>query len=155
MLRALAICLALVLGTAGPVSAQTDAHDAFVSRVIELTNAERDRAGLAPLAQNDQLADAAQGYSEVLASGACFDHTCGDVPDFADRDAQAGYTDWTDIGENIAAGYPTPEAVVAGWMASPGHRANILSPNFSEIGVGVAQGGQFGTYWTEEFGSRG
>jgi len=40
-------------------------------------------------------------------------------------------------------------------MASPGHRANILSPTFSEIGVGVAHGGQFGTYWTEEFGSRG
>lgn len=155
MLHALAMCIALVLATALAASAQTDDRDAFVGRVIELTNAERENAGLAPLAKNDQLTAAAQGYSDVLASGDCFNHTCGDVPNFADRDAQASYNGWTDIGENIAAGYPTPEAVVAGWMASPGHRANILSPNFSEIGVGVARGGQFGTYWTEEFGSRG
>ena len=66
-----------------------------------------------------------------------------------------GYAGWSAVGENIAAGYATPEDVVAGWMASPGHRANILSPNFSEIGIGVsAGGGQFGTYWTQEFGAR-
>jgi uncharacterized protein YkwD len=77
------------------------------------------------------------------------------VPNFADRDGQAGYTDWSDIGENIAAGYPTPESVVAGWMASPGHRENILSAQFTEIGVGMANGGgSYGMYWTEEFGTR-
>src|SRR5919109_1185606 len=71
-----------------------------------------------------------------------------------DRDAVAGYTGWSAIGENIAAGYPTPEAVVAGWMSSPGHRANILSPNFTEIGIGLAQGGKYGSYWTQDFGTR-
>jgi uncharacterized protein YkwD len=138
------------LGAAEPA----DTSD-FVGRVLELTNAERQKAGLAPLSLSPALEDAAQSYSEVLASSGCFDHTCGPVPDFADRDSQAGYTDWTDIGENIAAGYPTPEAVVASWMASPGHRANILSPQFTEIGVGMtAGGGVYGTYWTQEFGSR-
>jgi uncharacterized protein YkwD len=127
----------------------------FVGRVLELTNVERQNAGLAPLALNPELEDAAQSYSEVLASSGCFDHSCGPVPNFADRDDQAGYTDWTNLGENIAAGYPTPEAVVESWMASPGHRANILSPQFTEIGVGVTSGdGQYGTYWTQEFGTR-
>jgi uncharacterized protein YkwD len=77
------------------------------------------------------------------------------VPYFVDRDLQAGYANWTWVGENIAAGYPTPEAVVSGWMSSPEHRDNILSPDYTEIGVGVANGsGQFGTCWAEEFGAR-
>ena len=123
--------------------------------MLELTNAERQKAGLASLSLNAQLANAAQTYSQVLATSGCFQHTCGPVPNFAERDGQAGYTDWTSIGENIAAGYSTPETVVAGWMASPGHRANILSPNFTEIGVGlVSGGGKYGTYWAQEFGSR-
>jgi uncharacterized protein YkwD len=128
---------------------------AFAARVLELTNAERARAGVSPLALSDELDEAAQEYSQVLATSGCFDHTCGPVPSFADRDNQAGYTGWSAIGENIAAGYATPEDVVSGWMASPGHRANMLSPNFSELGVGMASGADsFGTYWTEEFGGR-
>jgi uncharacterized protein YkwD len=128
---------------------------AFVSQVVELTNAERQKAGLDPLTLSNELQDSAQSYSDVLASGDCFQHTCGPVPDFADRDNQAGYANWTAIGENIAAGYPTPEAVVAGWMASPGHRANMLSSNFTEIGVGMSSGaGKSGTYCAEEFGRR-
>src|SRR5262252_7092823 len=113
----------------------------FTTRVLELTNAERQKAGLAPLALNALLGAAARSYSQILATSGCFEHTCGPVPDFADRDAQAGYTGWNAIGENIAAGYPTPEAVVSGWMASPGHRANILSSRFTEIGIGVVSGG--------------
>lgn len=147
-----AILLSLHVGLAAAAS-QDDA--AFTARVLDLTNAERQKAGLPPLALNSQLGNAAQNYSQVLAATGCFEHTCGPVPDFADRDAQAGYTGWSTIGENIAAGYPTPEAVVSGWMASPEHRANILSPNYTETGIGVISGtGTLGTYWTQEFGSR-
>jgi uncharacterized protein YkwD len=137
-----------------PVAAAAADHTGDVARVLELTNAQRLTAGLAPLTLSAQLNDAAQTYSGVLAAGTCFEHTCGAVPNFADRLGRAGYTGWADIAENIAAGYPTPEAVVAGWMNSPGHRANILSPKFSEIGVGVASGRTYGTYWTQEFGTR-
>jgi uncharacterized protein YkwD len=157
MRLALVTCLVLASAFGSPNSSAAEPADnsAVVGRVLELTNAERQNAGLAPLSLSPELEGAAQRYSDVLASSGCFDHTCGPVPDFADRDDQAGYTDWTDIGENIAAGYPTPEAVVASWMASPGHRANILSPRFTEIGVGMtAGGGVYGTYWTEEFGTR-
>ncbi len=132
-----------------------EADDALVAQVLDLTNRERQNAGLDALVLSPELREAAQGYSQVLATGDCFSHTCGPVPDFAERDAQAGYNDWTSIGENIAGGHPTPEAVVAGWMASPGHRANILSTSFTEIGIGVTSGpGPYGWYWTEEFGAR-
>jgi uncharacterized protein YkwD len=147
----------LLLPTALTASAATTPQDTigFTARVFELTNSERQKAGLGPLALSAQLTNAAQNYSQVLATTGCFLHTCGPVPNFAERDAQAGYIDWTSIGENIAAGYPTPEAVVAGWMASPGHRANILSPNFTEVGIGLVSGsGKYGTYWAQEFGSR-
>jgi uncharacterized protein YkwD len=138
------------LAGAGPdnaVAAQT-------ARVLELTNVERARAGLPPLVLSIQLSEAAQQYSDVLATDACFAHTCGPVPEMVQRDAQAGYTGWTAVGENIAAGYPSPEAVVSGWMASPGHRANILNPDYRELGVGLSSGGKYGAYWTQEFGAR-
>jgi uncharacterized protein YkwD len=157
MTRRLGWCLVIVwlLASQSVANAQTGSEGDFAQRVVELTNVERRNAGLPALVVNWQLQDAAQAYSEVLATSDGFDHTCGPVPDFADRDDQAGYSDWTALGENIAAGYPTPDAVVAGWMASPGHRANILSTDFAEIGVGVVSGeGALGTYWTEEFGAR-
>jgi uncharacterized protein YkwD len=151
--RALITFGALLLALqALPVAAA--GQDVDVARVVELTNAERQRAGLPPLVFNPQLSDAAQSYSQVLAAGTCFEHTCGAVPNFADRLRQSGYAGWTTIAENIAAGYPSPDAVVAGWMASEGHRANMLSPSYTEIGVGVVTGGRYGTYWTQEFGSR-
>jgi uncharacterized protein YkwD len=143
----------LVLATL-PVAAAGQDRSGELARVVELTNVERQTAGLEPLVLSRQLTDAAQNYSQVLASGTCFEHTCGAVPDFGDRLREAGYTGWTGIAENIAAGYPSPDAVVAGWMASPGHRANILSPKYREIGVGVVSGGRYGTYWTQEFGLR-
>jgi uncharacterized protein YkwD len=147
--------LAVFVPTASPVAARPLDNDALVAQVLELTNAERTKAGLVPLTLNPHLQQAAQAYSQVLATSDCFSHSCGPAPDLADRDQRADYFGWTMLGENIASGYPTPEAVVAGWMVSPGHRANILSPEYTEFGVGVVHGeGQPGIYWTEEFGSR-
>jgi uncharacterized protein YkwD len=82
------------------------------------------------------------------------------VPDLAKRLANAGYTftgyrSWS-WGENIAAGYSTPESVVAGWMASSGHRANILNAGYRDLGVGIVQksGSRYGYYWVQDFGAR-
>ena len=157
-----ASCLsaAVTLLTTGAVAAQQTPTDppsqaSAVSRVLILTNAERNKAGLPPLVLSRDLQIAAQSYADVLASSGCFEHTCGPVPNLADRDALAGYAGWWSIGENLAGGYDTPESVMAGWMASPGHRANILSVTFTEIGVGLSNGsGQFHVYWDEEFGTR-
>src|SRR5262245_831653 len=120
-------CSLLVSAAPGLASAQVD-RDAGIVRVLELTNVERKKVGAAPLALSPELNGAAQSYSDVLASTGCFAHTCGPVPDVADRIDQSGYAGWVAIAENIAVGYPTPEAVVAGWMGSEGHRENMLSP---------------------------
>lgn len=58
---------------------------------------------------------------------------------------------YTYAGENIAAGQQTPQDVMNSWMNSPGHRSNILNPNYTTIGVGFAKGGAYGTYWTQQF----
>src|SRR5689334_19895352 len=138
------LCLAVV-GVNVAAAAALDSA-AAAQRVLEITNLERGKAGLAALVLSPQLNDAAQGYAQVLASGDCFAHTCGPVPDFGVRFRDAGYTGWSAIAENIAAGYATPEAVVDGWMASPGHRQNILTPAFTDMGAGVVSGsGKFGT----------
>jgi uncharacterized protein YkwD len=154
LLAAAIVLLPLRVAVAETDGAPTD-QSAGAARVLDLTNAERDKAGLPPLTLSLQLQAAAQAYSQVLATTACFEHRCGPIPDFADRDAAAGYEGWTAIGENLAGGYSTPEAVMAGWMASPGHRNNILSVAFTEIGIGVtSSGGHYHVYWAAEFGSR-
>jgi uncharacterized protein YkwD len=136
-------------------AAPEDEPPEIASRVFDLTNVEREKAGLAPLVFSPELEQSAQSYSQLLASSGCFDHTCGPVPNFIDRDGFAGYTGWTALGENLAAGYATPEEVVAGWMGSPGHRDNILSPLYTEVGIGWAKGsGRFKWYWAQEFGAR-
>jgi uncharacterized protein YkwD len=157
----LTLPVGLILGLAAlvqPMAASAAPQEVtaeFVQRVVDLTNARRAEAGLRPLRLNAQLSQAAQSYSEVLAGSDCFAHTCGPVPEMANRVEGAGYGDWQAIGENIAAGYATPDDVVEGWMNSPGHRKNILSPSFSEIGIGLVTGrGAYGTYWTQDFGNR-
>ena len=149
------IAFGLLAGHA-PLIASADAErDANIARVLELTNIERQKVGAPPLAVSPELSNAAQSYSEVLATTGCFEHSCGPVPDVAARLVKSGYQGWTGWAENIAWGYPSPEAVVAGWMESAGHRQNLLNPRFREIGIGVAiNGSRNGTFWTQDFGAR-
>ncbi|MCH0566591.1 CAP domain-containing protein [Streptomyces sp. MUM 2J] len=122
------------------------------AEVAELTNRERARAGLPPLGADVRLAAAARAHSEDMATRAYHAHTSPDGTQPWDRAAAAGSARRT-IGENIACGQRSPAEVVAGWMDSPGHRANILAPAFTHIGVGFAGGGPSGTYWTQLFGA--
>ncbi len=133
----------------------------FESEVIELVNAERDacNCGLLPLRYNQELTFAARRHSQDMGDRNYFDHTTPDgTPDgiaFYERITDAGYN-YQACGENIAAGYATPAAVVDGWMNSDGHRANILDPDYCDIGVGYAavDGSQYYHYWTQDFGRR-
>ncbi|MEU1595473.1 CAP domain-containing protein [Streptomyces sp. NPDC005708] len=119
--------------------------------VTALTNAERAATGLPPLAADPLLAAAAQAHSANMVARAFYAHTSPDGREPWDRAAAAGSRHRT-IGENIACGQRSPAEVVRGWMDSPGHRANILKPAFTHIGVGFVGGGQAGTYWTQLFG---
>ena len=128
------------------------ARRSLIEDVVTLTNAARAREGLSPLQPNESLMQSAQEYAVVLAPGDCFAHDCPPTPSQKERIAQAGYGGWKRIGENIAAGDRTAEFIVSGWMDSPGHRANILKPEFTEIGVGVANGdGKYRVYWVQMF----
>ncbi|WP_328685459.1 CAP domain-containing protein [Streptomyces sp. NBC_00343] len=122
------------------------------AEVVELTNAERARAGLRALAVDPLLAAAAQAHSTDMVARAFYAHTSPDGSQPWDRAAAAGSRRRT-IGENIACGQRSAAEVVEGWMNSPGHRANILKPDFTHIGIGFAGGGQTGTYWTQLFGA--
>ncbi|NEA98292.1 CAP domain-containing protein [Streptomyces sp. SID13726] len=123
-----------------------------VDEVVRLTNRERTGAGLPPLAVDPLLARAAQGYSTDMAVRAFYSHTSPEGSQPWDRASAAGSTRRM-IGENIARGQRSPAEVVEGWMNSPGHRANILKPDFTHIGIGFAGGGPAGTYWTQMFGA--
>jgi uncharacterized protein YkwD len=117
--------------------------------VVSLTNQERAKAGCSTLRIDSRLVTAARRHSQDMAANNYFDHTSrnGDSP--WDRMEAAGYPN--PGAENIAKGYPTPAAVVEGWMNSPGHRANILNCKLRAVGVGMAQG-PGGPYWTQNFG---
>jgi uncharacterized protein YkwD len=148
---------ALLLAVVPVATVHADSQfDPLIVRALELTNAERQRNGLAPLAFSPELGQAAQAYSAAMASSECFAHTCGPISKMSDRIDNAGYIGWTSLAENIGMGYQTPDDVIAGWMDSDGHRSNMLSPRFTEIGIGVAKGGaQSSLYWTQNFGTRG
>ncbi|GAA2319192.1 CAP domain-containing protein [Streptomyces violaceusniger] len=124
----------------------------LASEVIALTNAERAAARLAPLAPDPRLTAAAQAHSDDMVARDFYSHTGPEGHQPWDRARAAGATH-RGIGENIACGQRSPEEVMRGWMNSPGHRANILKPDFTHIGVGHATGSRAGTYWTQVFGA--
>ena len=127
----------------------------FESEVIELVNVEREARNLHPLSYNQELTVAARLHSQDMADQNYFNHTSLDGREFYERIIDAGYN-YRNCGENIAAGYASPEAVVEGWMNSDGHRRNILDPDYCDIGVGYAAvaGNQYYHYWTQDFGRR-
>jgi uncharacterized protein YkwD len=118
-----------------------------------LVNSRRADAGCGPLTANATLTSVARAHSADMAARGFFSHTNPDGLDPFERMRAAGYNGRI-MGENIAAGFTTADAVMNAWMNSSGHRANILNCAFQEIGVGKATGGSFGTYWTQDFGTR-
>ena len=107
----------------------------FEEQVVALTNLERLAHGCGPVTMDSRLRAAAEGHSEDMALNNYFDHLAPDGITPWDRIRDQGYF-YSMAGENIAAGYSSPESVVAGWMNSDGHRANILNCGYIHIGVG-------------------
>jgi uncharacterized protein YkwD len=128
--------------------------------VVCLTNAERAAAGLPALDAEPRLEAAAQAYSQRMVLERFFAHVAPDGSALSGR--LTDYAGWSTIGENLAWGegaLATPRATVAAWMDSPGHRANILSRTYTEVGVGVVAGTPEGSLrpsatYTANYGSR-
>lgn len=112
-------------------------------------------AATTPLAWNATLATAAETHTRAMANNNYFDHKDRDGRTPGDRAELAGYVG-QQIGENIAAGHDTVRKVVDGWLASPGHCANLMNPQFRELGAAYAVDpkSDAGIYWTAMFGTQ-
>ena len=121
----------------------------YAYEVLKLVNQERSRAGVTPpLKMDASLLDTAMMRSGEIVL--LFSHTRPD----GSSCFTAFHDDSTAVGENIAAGYQTPAAVVEGWMNSPGHKANILNPEFTTIGIGcIRHDSLYQIYWAQCFGN--
>jgi uncharacterized protein YkwD len=110
----------------------------FEAEVAVLVNEARVSAGITRLSEHALLTQAARHHSAEMACGGFLSHDSptGGMVDL--RVEQAGYQ-FSAVGENIAMGYNSPEEVVAAWLASEGHRENILSEVFTQIGIGFVQ----------------
>ena len=126
------------------------------SALLAAVNAERKRAGGPPVTANSKLDQAAQRHAEDMLARHYFAHESPEGHTIRERAKEAGY-DWRAIGENIAEGQTSVAEVMSTWMHSPGHRHNILSPDFKELGTGLAlgrSGGEYRTEWVQDFGTR-
>lgn len=134
----------------------TDTEQSFAHAVVVLTNHERERLGLAPLKIQPDLRTSTKWLAQDMATQNYISHTDRLGREIDPRIPDLGYQNYLTIGENIAGGQTTPQEVVQAWLHSPGHRSNLLNPNFSEIGVAYAYRptSTYRHYWAQDFGSR-
>ena len=148
--------------TAGEAVVGRESNAAIRARVVELVNDARsrdrrcgaERFTAAPsLHVSQALNDAAADHARDMARKKYFEHRGSDGSQPKERVLRAGYESRL-TGENIAFGPESAEEVVAGWLASPGHCANIMDPRFQDIGVGLSSGRKRGQiYWVQDFGA--
>lgn len=124
-----AIALALTCALAAPATAQE-------AEVLHLVNAARAAKGCGPLKMNKSLSAAALGHAKSMSERNFFGHKSPNGASVGKRVSKAGYN-WTKVAENISGGWTTPEKVVSEWMASSGHRKNILTCAYKDAGVGM------------------
>ena len=129
-----------------PTSAPID----IGSPCADLVNSARSSAGMAPFSVNGQLNVAAELHSTDQAQREDMTHTGSNGSDAGIRITRQGYS-WTTWAENVAAGQPDCPAVIEAWMSSAPHRANILNPTLTEIGIGAVTGSNGVVYWTMDF----
>lgn len=121
--------------------------NAYEQQVVDLTNKERAKYGLPPLKVDAALSKVAREKSRDMAINRYFSHNSPTYGSPFDMMRKFGIS-YTAAGENIAKGQRTPQEVVAAWMNSEGHRANILNKNYTHIGVGFEENGYI---WTQQF----
>ena len=127
---------------------QTDSSvRSFEQEVIRLVNEQRVQNGLNPLTENWELSRVARYKSQDMVDNRYFSHTSPTYGSPFQMIRNFGIS-FRSVGENIAYGQRTPQAVVTAWMNSSGHRANILNSSYTQIGVGYVADGN---YWTQMF----
>jgi len=129
--------------------AETRARPELEAQMLELVNRERAAAGLQTLAADDELREVGRAHSADMFARGYFAHVTPEGRDPFARIREAGYTFRT-AGENLALA-PTLSIAHTGLMNSPGHRANILRPQFGRVGIGIMDGGRRGLMVTQNF----
>lgn len=130
------------ISTLPPLRAEKEAPESFLTRagIIQWTNIQREKYGLPPLRENAKLNASAVIKVEDMLANQYFSHQSPSGAAVGDLAESVGY-EFIAIGENLALGnFENDEGLVQAWMDSPGHRANILNPQYQEIGVAVAEG---------------
>ncbi|HBF7282512.1 TPA: sporulation protein [Clostridioides difficile] len=128
----------------------SESFSAYQKEVVDLVNIERAKAGLNPLTLDSSISNVATKKSQDMIDNNYFSHNSPTYGSPFDMLKKFGIS-YKTAGENIAMGQKTPKEVVNAWMNSEGHRKNIMNPNFSKIGVGVAQKSSGSIYWTQIF----
>ncbi|WP_257457847.1 CAP domain-containing protein [Archangium lipolyticum] len=153
-----------VAGYCDDVTTWDPAWDSFESQVLTLVNQKRAagatcggvaKPAVPALTLDTRLRCAARKHSKDMGLNNFMSHTGSNGSSPWQRMTDAGYT-YRWAGENVAAGYGTPSAVVDGWMKSSGHCNNIMSSNFKQLGVGYyyAPSSTYKHYWTQDFGQQ-
>jgi len=147
--------IALVEEPPPPFEFEFEPHE-FELRVFELTNRERSFHRLPPLIWYELASFVARGHCMDMHSHDLMRHTGSDGSNPRQRLERVGITNMSNISANIAGGWTTPEEVVAAWMESPRYRPNILSREFTHVGVGYfarpeGSNARFPTYWVQKF----
>ncbi|HEX8734690.1 MAG TPA: CAP domain-containing protein [Pyrinomonadaceae bacterium] len=133
------------------VSANADADE---REIFDLINQERSKKGLGELNWDADLSRLARAYSQKMARENFFSHYDGVGKAVDDRAKEMRIKGWSKIGENLffCEGYDNPNALaVRGWMKSPSHRDNILDPDYTDSGIGIAVATSGRIYVTQVF----
>ncbi len=137
-------------------------YEEMEMEVFKLTNIEREKHGIHPLAYSEVLSQSALLHNLDMAEKHFISHTGSDGSTLKQRVLRLGNHNWILLGENLAMGQQLPAQVVSAWMRSSGHRENLLNQCFLEIGVAYIEGdvkssdGSYwrAGYWVQHFGAR-
>jgi uncharacterized protein YkwD len=119
--------------------------------IVDATNAERKKAALPELKVNEKMVEAARSHAANIAKQDILEHTL-DGKTAGDRVKEVGFR-FRHTGENIAHNQKTTQEVLESWMNSDGHKANILSKDYEEIGAAVTKNDKGERYWVQVFGT--
>lgn len=139
------------VGSARPAAA----FPTWTNDELAQINSFRAGNGVGPLRICPNLMTSAQNHAGDMAARNYFSHTTPEGVTFDQRITGAGYTGWSTVGENIASGQPSVTAVMTAWIASPGHRANLVDSAYTDVGLGLAYNASGQPVWVQDFGAGG
>lgn len=131
-----------------PYKTHDASEAALAAQILSMVNQERANAGVAPLSADSSAERAAKVHAEDMVGRSYFSHTTPEGWGPSERLTMTGATGFNSAGENIAYGQASAAAVMAAWMNSSGHRANILNASYTHLGVGVHEASR---HWVQVF----